>query len=242
MDAFGVEWGSFEVDPEVARRVQVGLDELFRADGEDEAIDAAHALHELVCYAAVTVEEETVPAVRALRGMLGLPDFRWKQFALQLLDTIISVEGVFDSAGPLKARVRAEVLRAVPLAEKEQNSASRDVRGAAIVFLGSASETPAADFQRFRSAFERESDPVIQADFALAATACVWEADRTVEHANAAGWFEEALEHSNPAVRFRVGQFLAGRGFRWSGGDLDGLVAAAMPVVLERRLFRQEYL
>ncbi|MEU6142536.1 hypothetical protein ABZ848_19455 [Streptomyces sp. NPDC047081] len=242
MDAFGVEWGSFDVDPEVARRVRAELDKLAGADGEEAAIDAAAALHELVCYAAVTVEEETVPAARALRGMLGLPDFRWKQFALQLLDTIISVAGVLDSASPLKARVRAEVLRSVPLAEQEQNSSSRDVRGAAIVFLGSASETPAADFQRFRSAFERESDPVIQADLALAATACAWAADGTAEDAKAAGWFEEVLGHSNPAVRFRVGQFLVGRGFRWSGGDLVGLVAAAVPAVLERRLFRQEYL
>jgi len=33
-----------------------------------------------------------VPAVRALCGLLGRADFRWKQFAFQLLDTIISTE------------------------------------------------------------------------------------------------------------------------------------------------------
>ncbi|MFG2466391.1 hypothetical protein ACGFXB_13200 [Streptomyces canus] len=242
MDAFGMEWGSFDVDPEVVRRVRGELGKLLGADREEEAIDAAHALHELVCYAAVTVEEETVPAVRALCGLLGRADFRWKQFAFQLLDTIISVEGVFASASPLKARVRAEVLRAVPLAEEEQNSASRDVRGAAIVFLASASEVPATDFQRFQSAFERESDPVIQADLALAATQCAWESGGTAENPEVSGWFDEALGHSNPAVRFRVGQFLGGRDFRWGGGDLDDLIAAAMPVVLEQRLFRIEYM
>ncbi|MFD1656896.1 hypothetical protein ACFSL4_01260 [Streptomyces caeni] len=48
--------------------------------------------------------------------------------------------------------------------------------------------------------------------------------------------------HPDPAVRFRAGRFLLDQGFRWGGGDLDDLVAGASSVVLERRLFRMEYI
>jgi hypothetical protein len=242
MEASETGWSSSRLDPAVVDEVRAALDRLAHAPAEDEAIDSAHALHELICYAAVTVEEETVPAVADLYRMVGTPDFRWKHFALQILDTIAAVDGVLASASPLKSRVLQELQRGVPLVRSEEHNPSRDVRGAAVLLLATLSRNPAGDFERFRRSLLDEDDPVVQADLALAATMCAWQEEGPTAEEAATGWSEAMLTHPNPAVRFRVGQYLVNRQFRWSGGDLDLLVASLTQVVLSKGLFRMEYM
>jgi hypothetical protein len=225
-----------------AFRAQQELSRLSVATTQAEAMDAVHALHEIVCYAAVTVEEETVPTVKALYALLRMDGFCWPQFVLQLLETILSVDGVLESETPLMARVREEVMRGESLVRERRDDASRDVRGAAILLLSHMSEDPAVDFQRYTRECVEEPDAVLQADLAVAAAACAWESGGAVDEAAAVVWSKQALEHPNPAVAFRVGRYLLEQSIELQGVDVAGIVTAAEPLVMERRLFRTEYM
>lgn len=242
MDTPEFDWSAPGIAPSVASEVRGVLDQLKLAKSEDDAIDATYALHELICYAAVTVEEVTVPAVAALYEMLAVENFAWRNFVLQILDTVVSVDGVLGSSTPLKSRVLRSVLAGTSLVQGLESSSSRDVRGAAILLLANLSRRPAEDFNRFSQACASDQDPVVQADLALAATVCIRRADGAIGESATARWAEYALTHTNPAVRFRVGQELADHGFPAGGIDAGAVVDEAQPLVLSRRLFRMEYI
>ncbi|MFE7384779.1 hypothetical protein ACFU9F_30965 [Streptomyces zhihengii] len=238
MDHSDIDWAAPSLDPNVVREVRGALRDLAEAASEGEAIDATHALHESICYAAVTVEAETVPAVGALRRLLADRGFVWPQFALQLLETVASVDGVLASATALKGAVREELLRVLPWAEEASTRADRDVRGAAVLFLATMSQDGAEDFRRFRTLAGEETDDVAQADLALAAVMCAVRADGRVPD----GFVRTCLTHGNPAVRYRVGLFLDDHGYQYPDGDLRALTEAAGADVLSRGLYRMEYM
>ncbi|MEU7115624.1 hypothetical protein [Streptomyces sp. NPDC046182] len=242
MDSLTIDQVFHGMDSVEAGRAREQLMLLRRAETEDEATDAVHALHEIVCYSAVTVEEETVPTVQALYLLLAVEGFRWRQFVLQLLETIICVDGVARGESSLKARVRAAVMAGVPLVEAMSFDQDRDVKGAAILLLAQTSSDRLADFRRFSSAFAEERDPVLKADLAHAAAVCAWDDDRSVGVAVATDWSKRALGDANPAVGFRVGQYLLERGIELEGVNVQEIVDSSLPRVLARRLFRMEYM
>ncbi|WP_436532768.1 hypothetical protein [Actinoplanes sp. HUAS TT8] len=247
MEISDVDWFAC-AEPGPARSIPLRLRELRNATDDGAAIEATHALHELLCYGAVTVEEATVPAVRILYTILADAEFRWNQYVLQLLDTIACVDMVAESdsgqvaSSSLGARVRSEIIDGLPLVEAATNSEVRDIRGAAIVLLADAAEDSSNMFERFSAELVQERDPVVQADLAYAATTCCFRKLKAAASGSCSAWLDSVLAHPNPAVRYRVAQRLVELKVEHRGAALLPILQSSEAEVVQKRLFRQEYM
>ncbi|GHJ48930.1 hypothetical protein Cs7R123_62720 [Catellatospora sp. TT07R-123] len=240
----GVDWTTLASTAEAAVDIPRYLVELYEVTDEGRAVDTVYALHELLCNGSVTVEDAAAPAVRILYGMLDSENFRWRQYVLQLIDTIACVGSLIDSTETKysigKSRVRDEVLRGIPAVMKIiEHDEDRDVRGAAIVLMGDAGPVVPDMFERLASKVFDEPDMVLQADWAYAATAVL---RRKGELPGVRGetWIRSMLTSNNPAVRYRVAQYLLRSGIEFANVDL--IMREATPIVLAEGLLRVEYM
>ncbi|MFI5936920.1 hypothetical protein [Actinoplanes sp. NPDC051494] len=242
-----VDWAAL-ADPESARAIPLQLDNLRRAVDGEAAAEAAYALHEMLCYSAVAVEEVTVPSVRILYAMQSVNEFQWKPYVLQLLDTIAQVDGVMNphnniaDESSLKARVREEILRGMPLVELASRNETGDTKAAAIILLADAAPDVRRLFDRFEADFREERDLILQSDYAYAATAACCREPESVGPDRCETWLDRALVDPNPAVRYRVARCLVDYGADHRGSSPTAIIRGAEPEVLARKLFRAEYM
>jgi hypothetical protein len=240
-----IDWAAVADTRAIGERIPAELDRLWNGADQGEAASAALALHEMLCYGSVEVVEATVPAVQILYAMLSDATFRWKGFALQLIDSIASVEGVLPVAtndlSSLEARVGAEVVRGLPVVRALNRDRDPEVQGAAIELLADLMEPNQALYDEFLARFNAESDPILKADLAYAVIHILISVRRSEEITGAADRIESFLTDAGPAVRYRAARTLMGSS-NYDESILSNVMSEAEPEVLSRRLYRLEYM
>ncbi|MEV4094838.1 hypothetical protein [Streptosporangium saharense] len=238
------DWETLHHDQGNASDLPVIFREFFSASSDEGAARAVGSLAERVCYAGEEVVEATAPAVRVMWRIAGVEDFEWRHFAIQFVDAVAAVDGLFYrrlEGDKIIDSCRKAIEDGLHIPWSLINDSNVNLRGSSIEILGDAAPSDAI-VPFLLKILREESDPILRADASAALVSSLIRSEREGGAEEARKFAERFLLEGDSLVRLKVAQLLAVTCPSWIiESDLDSIINSAYREVVETGLYRSEY-